>query len=96
MVKKTRWFEVKYMGIRGSLVRTRILTDIPLNLTLFNLIQLISSHLLNSDYAKPNQTHKLYSTLLNSFQLNSRFNAIRCSEKDQKYCNSSVLSIRII
>ena len=91
MVKKTRWFEVKYMGIRGSLVRTRILTDIPLNLTLFNLIQLISSHLLNFDYAKPNQTHKLNSTLLNS-----RFNAIRCSEKDQKYCNSSVLSIRII
>jgi hypothetical protein len=28
--------------------------------------------------------------------INSRFNAIRCSEKDQKYCNSSVLSIRII
>ena len=45
MVKKTRWFEVKYMSIRGSLVRTRVLSDIPLNLTLFNLIQLISSQL---------------------------------------------------
>ena len=29
MVKKTRWFEVKCMSIRGSLVRNRILSDIP-------------------------------------------------------------------
>ena len=63
MVKKTRWFEVKYMGIRGSLVRNRILTDIPFILTLFNLTQLISSQL-RLCQTKPNPQTQLNSTQL--------------------------------